>query len=406
MNKTTRAPKFTEFDDKFTYDPSISYRHEDFHKLSVLKLQSIASALQIRNVKRYMKEQLITLVVQKHEQRMNSVLCETHEHKENEVEELNPALSFTEQLKNQFTTISHYKYNNQIWFKASSVANFLEYENTKKAVSDHVSADDKVLFREISLQGVPIQVPCEELHPDTVYINKYGIFDLITKSRMPLARQFRKWLVEEILPSIIDTGAYVSPALTQRQLVELQAKLEQIETQNQQLQLQVRNESQIRSNKISRNQLHNTVPLDELYILTTRKYAQDYIYKIGKSSNTPKRLKSLNTARIKDDELYICHVSKCYDANSAETHIHTLLDRYRLQNTREFFVMEFEDIRELMNHVCQNYKADYDKCIQIISNSQTRTLPEINLNIPPPFTQSNEESKSRNVITNYYNREV
>ena len=68
--------------------------------------------------------------------------------------------------------------------------------------------------------------------------------------------------------------------------------------------------------------------------------------------------------------------------------------------------MEFEDIRELMNHVCQNYKADYDKCIQIISNSQTRTLPEINLNIPPPFTQSNEESKSSNVITNYYNREV
>ena len=159
MNKTTRAPKFTEFDDEFAYDPSISYRHDDFHKLSVLKLQSIASALQIRNVKRYKKEQLITLVVQKHEQRMNSVLCETHEHKENEVEELNPALSFTEQLKNQFTTISHYKYNNQIWFKASSVANFLEYENTKKAVSDHVSADDKVLFREISLQGYRFRSP-------------------------------------------------------------------------------------------------------------------------------------------------------------------------------------------------------------------------------------------------------
>ena len=52
------------------------------------------------------------------------------------------------------------------------------------------------------------------LHPETLFINNYGIFDLITKSRMPLARQFRKWLVDEVIPSIMDTGVYASPALT------------------------------------------------------------------------------------------------------------------------------------------------------------------------------------------------
>jgi len=322
------------------------------------------------------------------------------------VEELNPALAFTEQLKHKFGEITHYMYNKKVWFHANEVAAFLEYNIPKKAIYDHVRTEDKIKFHEI-LKVVPNQEHLKDnAQPETIFINTDGIFDLVTKSNMKLARQFRSWLVHELLPCILDTGFYVSPALTQAQLVELQSKVQEKEIEKQQLQLLLRNESQIRSNKISRNQLHNTVPLDELYILTTRKYAQDYIYKIGKSSNTPKRLKSLNTARIKDDELYICHVSKCYDANSAETHIHTLLDRYRLQNTREFFVMEFEDIRELMNHVCQNYKADYDKCIQIISNSQTRTLPEINLNIPAPFTQSNEESKSSNVITNYYNREV
>ena len=403
--KKQRTSKFAEVDELFHYDPKQTYCFDDFHKLSILKLQRIASGLQVRRVKGYKKEHLIPVMIQKHEEQRS---CSTSGIEESKTEEINPTSFLTDLLKQKFSTILHYKYKNDVWFRASKVANYLEYENPKKAVNDHVSSEDKVLFGEISSQGYPNQVPFEEFHRDTVYINKYGIFDLITKSRMPLARQFRKWLVEEILPSILGTGVYVSPVLTESQLMEFQAKIQQIEKEKQQLQLRLESEQQIRLNKINRNQIQNSIPLEELYILTSKQYARDYIYKIGKSNNTSKRLNSLNTSRVKDEELYICHRAKCYDANSAEIHLHTLLNRYRLQNSREFFVMQFEDIRTLMDHVCQNFNVDYEKCMSIITDSQNRPCPETNVNIPAPYPTliQNENLKSvsgTNVITNYYN---
>lgn len=442
QTKRNRVSRYAPFDEVFSYDPTETYNVEDFLNLSVTKLQSIACVLSLRNVKRYKKEQLIPLVLQKHEEQQNTLNSVEEEIKKTESEGIefknqaavelmssttNDALEFSEQLKKKFCDIIHFKFNNDVWFQASSIASYLEYQDPKQSVRDHVSDDDKIKYDEMKSYSSPTSSatvfsgpPHQRiLHPETIFINKYGIFDLVTKSRMPLARQFRKWLVTEVLPSIIDNGLYISPAITQTQIMELQIKIEQIvqekeqienektqlENERQQLQLQLSVEKQIRLSKVNRNQIQNSIPLDELYIITSKQYAREYIYKIGKSNNTPKRLQSLNTSRIKEDELYICHRAKCYDANSAETHIHTLLSRYRLQNSREFFVIEFEDVRRIMDHVCQCFCADYNVCMQIIMDSQNRPLPEINLNIPPPCTQSNEESKSSNVITNYYNRE-
>jgi hypothetical protein len=240
------------------------------------------------------------------------------------------------------------------------------------------------------------------MHPETIFISKYGIFDLVTKSRMPLARQFRKWLVTEVLPSILDTGSYISPAITNTQLVELQEKIQQIENEKQQLQIQLDMEKQIRLSKINRNQIQNSIPLDELYILTSKQYAREYIFKIGRSGNTPKRLKSLNTSRVKEDDLYICHRAKCYDAHSAEIHMHALLNQYRLQENHDFFVIEFDDVREIMDHVCQSFCVDYNVYLRIITNSKNRALPAINPNIPPPININVKEKACSNVITNYY----
>ena len=404
-NRVSRS-RYAASDDAFIYNPTENYNLNDFLNLSVTKVQSIASSLSLRNVKKYKKEELIPLVFQKHEERQNQLNNVQEESKEEVSTTTSDALEFSEQLKNKFTTISHYKYNNDVWFRASSVANYLEYEIPKKAISDHVCTDDKVSFRVISSKRGDCQAPIEELHPDTVFINKYGIFDLVTKSRMPLARQFRKWLVTEVLPSILDTGSYISPAITNTQLVELQEKIQQIENEKQQLQIQLDMEKQIRLSKINRNQIQNSIPLDELYILTSKQYAREYIFKIGRSGNTPKRLKSLNTSRVKEDDLYICHRAKCYDAHSAEIHIHALLNQYRLQENREFFVIEFDDVREIMDHVCQSFCVDYNIYLQIITNSKNRALPEINPNIPPPINITVKEKACSNVITNYYSQDT
>ena len=145
-------------------------------------------------------------------------------------------------------------------------------------------------------------------------------------------------------------------------------------------------------------ELENSIPLDEMYILTTKQYAQNYIYKIGTSNNTPKRLQSLNLSSLKEDELYICHRAKCFDVNSAEIHIHTLLHIYRLQNNRDLFVIEFDDMREIVNCVCQCYCNNYNVFMQITKNSQTRVLPETGPIIPPAISsEANENFKGSNI---------
>jgi prophage antirepressor-like protein len=45
---------------------------------------------------------------------------------------------------------------------------------------------------------------------DTIFINQYAILDLIPESKIPLARQFRKWFISDVLPSILDTRSHTN----------------------------------------------------------------------------------------------------------------------------------------------------------------------------------------------------
>ena len=401
--KRKRTSKYHAADKAFVYHNSTQYNLEDFKNLSIEKLQSIASTMNLRNVKTYKKYDLCQLILDKHVERQSLLVMGHEEEKESAVAVVtSDALEFTEQCKKKFQDIVHCKYNNDVYFQASSIAEFLEYENTRKAIIDHVTAEDKTSWTSICTGSVTDGYSQGKLHPDTVFINKFGIFDLLNRSRMPLARQFRKWLVEEVLPSIINVGYYVSP-----EIIELQAKIQQIENEKQQLQLRLETESQIRLSAITRNQIFNSVPVDELYILTTRQYSRNYIYKIGTSGNTPKRLKTLNSARVRDEDLYICHMARCYDASSAEKRMHAFLDRYRLHNNREFFVLRFEHIRNLMDQVCASSRTDYDTLMEILKSMQNDPCPEINPDITPQFVMSSvssEHENTCNVITNYYNK--
>ena len=69
-----------------------------------------------------------------------------------EISTTNDALEFTEQLKNTFQQIVHYKHSNTVWFQASAIAQFLFYENTKYAIIENVSGKDKIRLHEMQAQ--------------------------------------------------------------------------------------------------------------------------------------------------------------------------------------------------------------------------------------------------------------
>ena len=124
--------------------------------------------------------------------------------------------------------------------------------------------------------------------------------------------------------------------------------------------------------------MHNLLPVEEIYILTYIEYDRSYLYKIGKSNNTAKRLKSLNTSRLKNDEMYVCHVSKCHDANTTETAIHNVLSRYRYEKNREFFQLDFETLKQIVEWGCQCKETFYDNCIGLFQQICYNNYPDIN----------------------------
>ena len=88
------------------------------------------------------------------------------------------------------------------WFVAADVCRALGYSNSRKAIHDHVDAEDKntVTNRDGIQRG----------NPNMVVINESGLYSLILSSKLPRAKEFKHWVTSEILTSIRKTGSYTA----------------------------------------------------------------------------------------------------------------------------------------------------------------------------------------------------
>ena len=90
--------------------------------------------------------------------------------------------------------------NGEPWFVGKDVAEMLGYRLARKALYDHVEDDDK--------KGVPIQNPLGGKQEMTI-INESGLYSLILSSKLPQAKEFKRWVTNEVLPQIRKTGGYI-----------------------------------------------------------------------------------------------------------------------------------------------------------------------------------------------------
>ena len=104
--------------------------------------------------------------------------------------------------------------NDEPWFVGKDVADILGYSNSRKALSDHVDDEDKGVTKSDTLGG----------NQNITIINESGLYSLILKSKKPEAKQFKRWVTSEVLPTIRKHGAYnVQPKIptTQREMILL-----------------------------------------------------------------------------------------------------------------------------------------------------------------------------------------
>lgn len=87
------------------------------------------------------------------------------------------------------------------WFVGKDVAVILGYSKPRNAIATHVDCEDKKV--------APIQGDLGGTQ-QMIIINESGLYSLILSSKMPKARDFKRWVTSEILPTIRCTGGYVA----------------------------------------------------------------------------------------------------------------------------------------------------------------------------------------------------
>lgn len=102
----------------------------------------------------------------------------------------------------EFGQVRTIQQNGEPWFIGKDVAEILGYSNTPKAIRDHVDDEDKLTER-IVLSGQ---------NREMTIINESGLYSLILSSKMPKAKEFKRWVTSEVIPAIRKTGKYEAMA--------------------------------------------------------------------------------------------------------------------------------------------------------------------------------------------------
>ena len=236
------------------------YTFDELKKLTSISLYKICENIKLSNYKKYKKNEMIELMLKRQNELINLEHCENeieenennddnnnvNEIEEIEIEEIeNNGVEETKEYEENDTDInentsennmmsidnnkitfgnSHVKYlkdnNDNIWFKAKHVALILEYKNTKDAIINHIDEEDRITYDKLltlSNGGRNIRPPpsiagsqfiSDEEDHQTIFINESGLYSIMLRSKLPKAKQFKRWVTSEVLPTIRKTGSY------------------------------------------------------------------------------------------------------------------------------------------------------------------------------------------------------
>lgn len=96
------------------------------------------------------------------------------------------------------------------YFVGKDVADILGYKNGSRDINKHVDDDDKLKYQ-ISTAG--------QLREQTI-INESGLYSLILSSKLPAAKEFKRWVTSEVLPTIRKHGAYLTDSAIEQTLTD------------------------------------------------------------------------------------------------------------------------------------------------------------------------------------------
>lgn len=98
----------------------------------------------------------------------------------------------------------------EVFFVGNDVAKLLGYSNYRNAVINHVDTEDKQRT----------QIEDAGQNREMTIINESGLYSLILSSKLPTAKQFKRWVTSEVLPNIRKHGTHMTPETIEKVLAD------------------------------------------------------------------------------------------------------------------------------------------------------------------------------------------
>lgn len=96
-----------------------------------------------------------------------------------------------------FGNVRIFLQDNEPWFVAKDVCDCLDIKNSRDALR-RLEDDEKGVVLNDTLGG----------KQEMATVNEYGLYSLVLSSRKPEAKEFKRWVTHEVLPSIRKYGSY------------------------------------------------------------------------------------------------------------------------------------------------------------------------------------------------------
>ena len=114
----------------------------------------------------------------------------------------------------EFGRVRSVEIDGEPWLVGKDVAQALGYTNPQKAIRDHVDEEDKGVNEMFTPGG----------KQEIAIINESGLYSLVLSSKLPGAKQFRRWVTSEVLPAIRKKGGYTHEPKSAMEMLRLQSQ--------------------------------------------------------------------------------------------------------------------------------------------------------------------------------------
>lgn len=246
-------------------------------------------------------------------------------------------------------------------FVANDVANILDIKNVRETIRD---------FECYEKDDVSIPDITGRMQQMTV-LTEAGLYSLVLKSRKPLAKEFKKWVLTEVLPGLRKEGIYRVQKEADERIVQSDIKYAQLES------------------FINRKHF---VATDLIYLAKMHPSRQDDIYKIGRTADETSRRKNYRGQRAEPIEFI--DTFPVIDFKRAESNLKYIVDPYLYSNTSDETVqmpyhllkmaadaaIYIDKIKLRISKEMQNYLRP-DACESPIEAANDEFIDEMNANI-------------------------